>query len=494
MLIQRNEPRGLRVSFMRKRARAPETADIRSLAHTRKSGLLLRCRSALALTLSLLMLCQTMAPSIAQAQGLPLIRDAEIEKLMQDYAAPILRVAGIGSSSVRVVLVNQKSFNAFVADGRRIFINVGTITQSKTPNEVIGVLAHETGHIAGGHLSRLRARIESMQTILVLATLLGAGVAAVGAATGSPEAGSAGSAILSGSGSIATRSLLSYRRTQELSADRAALNYLRATRQSADGMLTVFRRFADQALLSKRFADPYLQSHPMASDRIAYLQRQVRNSRYAGKKDSKSLQTRHDIARAKIIGFLYHPNRVKRTYPSSDKSIAARYARAIAAHRTRNTRKSLAEIGSLIRSQPNNPYFWELMGQIHLETGKPTKAIAPLQKAVKLAPNAGLIRILLGHAYVASEQKRYLVPAIRELRAGLAREPEATSGFRHLARAYALRGEIANAALATAQGHFSTGNIKQARIHARRAQVKLKRGTPAWLRADDIVNYKPPRL
>ena len=86
------------------------------------------------------------APTPARAQsvppGLPIIRDAEIEQLLREYSQPILRAAGLAQQNVQVTIINDRSFNAFVMDGKRIFINAGALMDAKVPNEVIGVLAH----------------------------------------------------------------------------------------------------------------------------------------------------------------------------------------------------------------------------------------------------------------------------------------------------------------------------------------------------------------
>ena len=429
----------------------------------------------------------------AQKRSLRVIRDAEIEVLLRDYAAPIFKAAGIGSRGAEIILLGDRSFNAFVASGNRLFINSGTLLTAKTPNEVIGVLAHETGHLAAGHLQGLRNEVARAQAIGVLATILGAGAAVAGAVAGSPDAARAGAAATSIGPGVALRTLLRYRRTQESAADNAAVSYLNATGQSARGMLTTFRRFADQALFSKQYVDPYVLSHPMPNERISQLERLAKKSPYFGKTDPVRLQLRHDLMRAKLSGFIEGPGRVQRRFPRSDKSLAAQYARAIVAYRTGSLRSALKRIDGLIRQSPNYPYFHELKGQALLESGKARKAIAPLRKAVSLAPSPGLIRILLGHALLQTGDARSLKEAIGNLKAGLAAEPLAAIGYRHLSTAYARQGRIAEAEVATAQGLLIDGDVKAAHNYAKRAQAKLKRGTPAWLQADDIIAYKLPK-
>lgn len=440
------------------------------------------------------MLALTSLPTPAEAQGrVPLIRDAEIEGLIRDYSEPIFRAAGISRSNIRILIINSRDFNAFVADGRRMFINVGTLMKTETPNQLIGVIAHEAGHISGGHLARLREQIGKTQTAAIISMLLGAAALAAASAAGGGSAGQAGQAAALGGRQVVERSFLAYRRTEERAADLAAVNFLNATGQSARGMLEVFRQFADQAIFSSQFTDPYIASHPMPGDRIATLEGIVRNSPYYGRADPPALQARHNLMRAKLSGFLENPRAVFRRYPRNDTSLEARYARAIARYRTADVRAALRDIDGLIKSQPNNPYFWEFKGQALMESGRPREAIEPLRRAAKLAPKAGLIRILLGQALVAANDNRYLKEAISNLSRGTTQEPEASSGFRQLAIAYGRSGRNADAALASARAYYAEGQIKLAKQQAARAKDQFKRGSPGWLQADDILSIKEPR-
>ncbi len=435
-------------------------------------------------------------PIPAQAQqkrggGIPLIRDAEIEQLMRDYTQPIFRVAGLSKVNPKIVLINDRSFNAFVVDGRRIFINTGALMEATTPNQIIGVMAHETGHIAGGHLSKLRQELANVQTAALIGMLLGAAAIAAAGRTGD-GAGQAGMAAIMGSQHAAQRSILSYQRAHEEAADRAAVKYLAATGQSAKGMYETFKRFADNSMFTARFADPYAQSHPMPTERMAALTEIARTSPNWEKKDSVELQARHDLMRAKLSGFMEQPQTVARRYPQSDQSLPARYARAIATYRYSDVRAAVAQIDGLIAAQPNNPYFHELKGQALLENGKPAEAIAPLRRAASLAPDPTLIQILLGQALVATNNPAYAEEAITILRNGLAREPDTPNGYQQLAMAYGRKGDVANADLASAQAAFTRGDIKTARELAARAKTRLPVGSPGWVRADDIVAAKMP--
>ena len=428
----------------------------------------------------------------AQSRRQTVIRDAEIEALLRDYAEPIFSVAGVSSRDSDIILVQDKEFNAFVASGRRMVIHTGVLLEAETPNEVIGVLAHETGHLAGGHLERLRNEVARAQAIGAIVSALGVAGMMAGAAAGSGASARMGGAAATMGPGVAMRSLLSYRRTQELAADRAALSYLQATRQSGKGMVTTFERFADQQLFSARYADPYAQSHPMARDRLQQLDEAARASPYWDATDSAQLQLRHDMMRAKLSGFTEDPRMVGRRYPASDKSMPAQYARAIVASRTGGARQAVRLVDALIARVPSYPYFHELKGQILLEAGNAREAAAPLRQAVALAPSSGLMRIMLGHALLQSGDDGLLQDAVSHLIAGLDQEPLASVGYRHLATAYQRQGRIADAELASAEGLLIDGDIKSAKNFARRAQGRFSRGSPGWLQADDIINYESP--
>ena len=431
-------------------------------------------------------------PARAQAQparGLPIIRDTEIEQLMRDYASPILKAAGLAKQNVKVVILNNRAFNAFVMDGRHIFINSGALFDAKTPNEIIGVFAHETGHLAGGHLLKLREQLATAQTASIVALLLGVGAAVAGARSGS-GGGAAAGAIMAPQSAI-QRSLLAYVRTQEDQADHAGVKFLTATGQSARGMLDLFKRLTNEGLFNSRYIDPYLQSHPMPADRVEALEGLARSSPYWDKKDDPALQARHDLARAKISAFMERQDTVYRRYPLSNTSLPARYARAITTYLHGDLNNALTQIDGLIQMQPNNPYFYELRGQALLEGGRPTEAIAPLHKALALSNNAPLIEMLLGQALVATDNKAYTDEAITILRAAVARESEAPLGFSQLAMAYGKKGDYAEADLASAQAAYLRGDNKTARELAARAKTRFAIGTPGWVRADDIVTAKP---
>lgn len=426
----------------------------------------------------------------ASVNAASLIRDAEIEALLSDYATPIFRAAALGSQNINMHIVNDKSFNAFVIDGQNMFIHVGAMTKSETPNQLIGVIAHEAGHIAGGHLARLKVQMARMQSAALIMNLIGIGAMIGGAVSGGGnDVGEAGAAVLYGGSSIIQRSLLSYRRAEESAADQAAVSYLNRTKQSVRGMLETFRHFADQSLGSVNFIDPYIQSHPMPQARIAQLRDLAERSAYFDAKDSPQLQFRHDMVRAKLEAFTNKNNAayVMRKYPETNRTLPARYARAITRYFTSGVDGAMNDLDGLLAEQPDNPYFHELKGQFLLESGKAQAAIAPLQKAVSLAPDAGLMRVMLGQALVATNDASLLKEAIGQLRKALLKEKQSVVGYRQLAIAYGQLNKIPEAQLASAQGFLFEGNADFAKVHAERAIRAFPEGSPNWVKANDII-------
>jgi predicted Zn-dependent protease len=421
--------------------------------------------------------------------GIPMIRDAETEQLMRDYTAPIFRAAGLTQQNVQVVIINDKQFNAFVMDAHRVFVNVGALMEATTPNQMIGVFAHETGHIVGGHLSKMRQELANVQTAMIIAMLLGGAALVAGAHSGNMDMGNLGGALLNAPQALGINTLLSYQRAQEESADRAGVRFLTMTGQSAKGMYDTFKRFADESLFSAQGVNPYAQNHPMPEERMAALAELVKTP-YWDKKDPPELQFRHDMMRAKLFGFTERPDTVLRHYPFSDTSPPARYARAISAYRFGdNQHSAMAQIDSLIQSMPNNPYFYELKGQALLDSAHPMEAIAPLRRAVELAPAPALIQILLAQALVATNDPKLAEEAIPILRAALLKEPESGDAYTTLAMAFGRKNDLPDADLASAQAAFARGDNKTARELAARAKQGFPIGSPGWVRADDIVVF-----
>ena len=434
-------------------------------------------------------------PMAVSAQGLRFIRDAEIEDLLAAYSRPIFKAAGLGSQGVKVRIIQDSSFNAFVLDGRNVFMNTGTLVEAKTPNMVIGVIAHETGHITGGHLASLRAKIARDSSMAMLMQIMGIGAMIAGAAAekggGSATAG-AGQSIMSASGEVMTRNILSYRRVQESAADQAGIRYLNATQQSAQGMITTFERFAEDELLSSvTKSGGYVASHPMARDRIAQLQNLAQGSPYFDKADPPELQQRHDLMRAKLVGFLEPPQAVFNRYPASDNSLAGRYARSIASYSGGGLNAALPLIDDLIAEVPSNPYFWEQKADFLSRSGKHGEAAQMLRKALSLAPGQTLLQSQLAQELLGIQDKKHLPEIVKLLRKTVVTDDN-PNAYRQLATAYFGLGDEGNANLASAQASVLEGRLKDAKGFAKRAQARLPEGSQGWIKADDILNIQEP--
>ena len=434
--------------------------------------------------------------SPAEAQSLPLIRDSEIEALLSDYAKPIFRTAGLGSGRVTVRIVRNDTFNAFVLDGSNVFVHTGTLMQANTPNEVIGVIAHESGHIAGGHMAALRARMAKDQTRALLTQIVGIGAMVLGGVAGGEggkETIQGGQAVMQGGQDVIMRGLLSERRAQESAADQAGLKYLTATKQSGQGMLATFERFQQQEYVSDQYKDPFVRSHPVATDRLARLRELVGKSPYVKQIDTPELQLRHDLMRAKLSGYLERPSVTLNRYTAADKSLPARYARAIARFFQGGSgalEASIAEVDTLIKDYPNNAYFWETKGDILMRSGKMKDAVPIMRQALKLAPESPLMRVELATAMQSANMPETLTESVELLRKSLI-EDENPQAYRMLANAYYKQGKGPEADAMTAQAYFIEGDLKQSQIFAKRAQAKLRQGSPEWIKNDDIVNFKP---
>jgi len=430
----------------------------------------------------------------AQSKGLSIVRDAETEELLRDYATPIFKAANINTRAAEIILVNDRLFNAFVANGQKIFINVGAIMDAETPNEIIGVIAHESGHIAGGHLARLHEQVSNAKILSVIGMLAG-GAAIAGAATSGDRVGGSGlgaAGVLAGSQDLVQRNLMSYQRGEERAADQAAVRFLTKTGQSANGMLVTFKRFADSSMFRSGALDPYRISHPLPQDRIAQLEHLVQQSPYSKVKDAPELQARHDMVRAKLFGYVERPETILRRYPPSDMSAPARYARAVVSYRRGKLSDAMTNIDSLIRESPDNAYFHELKGQAYFESGKPKEAIEHLSRAAALQPEAVPIRTLLGQAQVATGDKKLINEAIRNLTFSTNKEPDSADAFLHLAMAYGRKGDIGMAELSTARSYLNSGDYKNALARATRAASILPPNSAAFRKAQDIISYRPP--
>lgn len=426
---------------------------------------------------ALLILVSAIAPG--HAQQISIIRDAEIERDIKIYATPIWRAAGLDPDNVRVHLVNDNSINAFVAAGQRIFVFTGMLKVAEDPLQVIGVLAHETGHITGGHLARFQDGLKGASTLSILSLVLGAAAMAAGAPA-------AGAAILGSGGEFATRSFLIYSRTQESAADQAGLGFLTAAGESGSGLISFFEYLGDQESLMTENKDPYVRSHPMTQERIDRLRSDAEKSPFWDKPARPEDVERLKRIKAKLIGFLEHPTIVFQTYPLSDKSAYARYARAIAYHRQALETQAMAEVDSLLAEKPHDPYYLELKAQILFESGRIAESIAPYRLAVEAAPYEPLIRVSLAQSLLAKEDKSLADEAIANLVAANGMENDNGFSWHQLALAYTIKDDVPMAALAAAERYTVSGEAPQAARQAKIAVDKLKPQSPEWFRAQDL--------
>jgi predicted Zn-dependent protease len=429
--------------------------------------------------LAICLLVGSTAPSAPQEARLRLLRDAEIEHIIRVYATPLFDAAGLDPAAISVYLIDDPTLNAFVAGGMNIFINSGLLMRSRDPLEVMGVIAHETGHIAGGHLARTHEALRTASIEQIITMVLGAAAAVVGG-------GDVGAAVITGGSSVAQRSLLQYSRTQESSADQAGISYLERAGFSSRGLLNFMDVLAGEEALLPDNQDPYLRSHPLTRERIDSLRAFVDRSRYSDKPAPPELVALHGRMVGKLIGFLEPLGRVLRRYPESDRSLEARYARAIAYYRASNLTKAMALLDELLAEYPQDAYFHELRGQILFENGRIEESVASYQRAVDLDPTEPLLRLGLAQAQLETERPEFTKPAQAHLEEVVRREERNGFAWRLLAIAYGRNDQIGMAALALGESALARNNPTEAKAQADRALRILPENSPAWLRAQDI--------
>jgi predicted Zn-dependent protease len=420
-----------------------------------------------------------MLAAAVPASAQSLIRDTEIETIIDDWSDPVLVAMGLDPNQVEILLVNDSSLNAFATRGRIMGINTGLILETDNPNQLLGVIAHEAGHIKNRHTLRDGAQDAGMPPFLMSMAL-----GALAIAAGQPGAGAA----LLGSGQyFGTLGALRYLQTQEGEADITAARALDRAGESGRGLVQFFENFRSQEVFSEARRFPYFRSHPLSGQRIEALRRPVEAMPNYDKRDTPERIAQHALVVAKIQAFLDHPNQTLRIYPESDTSLPARYARAIAWYRDGQTDRALTAVDALQAEQPDNPYFWELRGQILFEEGRPAEAIGAHERSIQLLPDAPLFRINLAHALIETNEASNLAGAVDQLKRAVAREPENTLGWRLLAQAYSSQGQEGLARLASAELQFALGQEDEATQFALRAREMLTQGTPEYRRAMDIV-------
>jgi predicted Zn-dependent protease len=448
--------------------------DVR-MSFRQTAPLVRRCATALAATA--FALC-ALGARPAAAQGI--IRDAEIEETLRVYSEPVLRASGLRPEDVHLYLIDDSSINAFVAGGQNIFIHTGLILQAENPNEIIAVLAHEAGHIKGGHLARSREAMgRSMGPALIS---IGLGVLAI--AAGAPDAGAA---LIAGSQQFAMGNFVRHTQAQESSADQSALSALEQSGQSGHGLITMFDREMRPYEYNRRFIPPYLLTHPAASDRIESLRPRVDAAAHRNASETADNLRRFAFMQAKLIGFLSTEGQTRAAYPPSDISQPARYARAVAYYRVSDLPNARAELNALLAADPNNPYFQELMGQILFENARAAESVPYHRRSLALAPGRALLEINLARALVAAQGREGADEAMRLLEAAVGREPDNAFAWRELASTYDLLGQEGLARYASAEQSYAIGDYQLALSFAERARQELPHSTGAYVRAGDIA-------
>jgi predicted Zn-dependent protease len=423
----------------------------------------------------------------ASAQNLAVfgLRDTEIEKILRADADPILAAAGLQPKDVTIFMIGDKELNAGVSGGQNIMLNTGLIVQTKTPNELAGVVAHEAGHIASAHLAR---RDEAIPGALATKLLTyGVGVLAAVAA---PQPGAA-VGLLASADLFAQLQLASYTRIQESAADQAAAKFLETAGYSGKGLVEFFENFRSQEVFSEARRYAYFRSHPLSGDRIEALKSRVAKSELYDRPDSPEAIARHKIMVAKIRGFMNYPQQTFNEYPDTDQSFPARYARAIAYFKGNEIERAIKAIDALLAEQPENPYLHELKGQVLFESGKVAESEGPYRRMIELAPSEPLLLSLYGQTLLAVKKVDEALPVLEK---AVALDRDSPMTWRMLSEAYEAKGEAGLARLAVAEQNFVLGQSMEARQMGIRARELLQAGTPQHRRANDIVNAAEQEL
>jgi len=423
-----------------------------------------------------------------QGQRLSLIRDAEIESSIRTMVTPIWRAAGLDPNAVEIMIVQDSTLNAFVAGGQRIFINTGLLLRTERPNQLIGVMAHETGHIAGGHLARAQEELNRLSTLQILEALLGAGAMAGGAAAGTGIGRPAPTDTGGGTAPSSLLYFLKYTQTQENAADQAAINYLERTHQSVKGTIEFLRvlQREERMLIGRR--DRYLSTHPLTPDRITAFEEAAARSPYTNAPESQQFLDMHHRIVAKLIGFL-SPNAALQRYAEGDRAVPARYARAIALYRSGALGSALLTIDGLLKDYPNDPYFHELRGQMLYESGRAAESVPSYRRAVQLLPAIGILKIDYARALLDTNKPENDREAVRNLELAVQTEPGSFDLWRLSAAGYSKLNNQGMTSLARAEMAVIRGQRAEAQAHAASAERQLPRGTPSWQRAQDLKAY-----
>ena len=442
-----------------------------------------RARAALLLGAAL----ATALPPVAFAQTPPrmsIIRDTEIEEIIHAEVDPVLLQAGLNPKDLNLVLV-QDEMNAGTTGSRQMILGTKLIEATDNPNELIGVVAHEAGHAAGGH----PLRSGEMMKAGLAPMILSAGLGLLAIAIGAPEAGFA---LIGSAPTFGALGAMGYSREQEARADQAGMTFLEKAGMSGRGLVSFFDKFRYEEVFSESRRYKFFVDHPIFSDRIELLRRRAQSQPHYKAVDPSALVARHEIMKAKLKAFTDAPQTTFISVSEKDTSLPARYARAIAYYRATETDRALKLTDALIKDYPDNPYFWELKGQTCFESARPADAEAAYAKAVALKPEASLMQVLLSQAILAQGEGKRADDAIPHLKRALALEKDNPFAWQLLSQAYDAKGQGGAARLAAAESRYAVGDMREARIFAMRAREALDKNTPEWRRATDIVLASRP--
>jgi predicted Zn-dependent protease len=422
------------------------------------------------------------APAVAQGRGdtLHLIRDAEIEATIRAYSTPIFQAAGLPANNIKVHIVNDQRLNAFVAGGRHMFLFTGTLMRADNPGQVIGVIAHEAGHMVGGHLVRLQREIRDAQIKQIIALILSAGAAVAARDSRVVFAG------LGLGGRIIESELFRFTRAQESAADQFALATLDKVGISARGLAEFLDILREQEALFAARQDPYLRTHPITGQRIAEVRQHLARSPLANAPAPRGFDLMHTRMRAKLIGFIRPPEQVIQHFRGKEHTLEARYALAVAYFQDGRLDRGLTFIDGLIKEQPKDAYFHELRGEILFKSGRVREAIASYEIAARLAPQEALIRTGLAQAQLELNDPRHDRPALAHLSEAVRRDDTYPLTWRLLSVAHGRLGDQGNAALAQAELSYLVQDLPGLRAALIRAERSLAPGTPSWQRLQDM--------
>ena len=410
--------------------------------------------------------------------GKELIRDAEIEETLKIITEPLVKNTKIDKENFKILVINDSSMNAFVTSGHNIFIHYGLIAKLETVEQLQSVIAHEIAHIIGGHYIQRISDFDRAQTVAGIGMALSA---AAGLATGDTNVVIG---LAAGTQSASKRAFLKNTRTQEASADQTGIKLMAEANINPNAALEVLKIFKGQEFLTAKRQDPYIQTHPLNSQRISSIDKSLKSLNYTIKPRDKNLDYLFQRMRAKFIGFTGKPNSILRISNFKNNKELTTYTRAIAYHRMPDFKLAKLEIENLLKIKPDDPYYNELKAQFLLENGDVEESIKYYKRALELEPNQFLLKIGYARALNAIGEYKTSISLLKEI---YTKDPNNGRLLRELAIAYSNIGETGWASLLTAERYALYGKFKNAMLHAKRVLGTSTHGSIVWLKAEDLV-------